>query len=115
MPIHLSIKCRWKSPMSTSPLTSLLYVNLTGLPRVYPHVICEQTDGKAIWNVNNVSYVAPKVPTLAKVLAGANSASDFNVTENTFILPAHKTIQIIFPPTYVRYFSVTTYTNTGVQ
>ncbi|RDB26311.1 Laccase-2 [Hypsizygus marmoreus] len=52
--------------------------------------------GQAIWNVNNISYLPPKVPTLNKVLAGSAS---FDPTENTFILPAHKTIQIEFPPT----------------
>ncbi|KAK0454042.1 Cu-oxidase-domain-containing protein [Desarmillaria tabescens] len=54
--------------------------------------------GKAIWNVNNVSYVPPVVPTLMKVIEGEVEASDFNETENTFILPANKTIQITFPP-----------------
>ncbi|KAF8890409.1 Cu-oxidase-domain-containing protein [Infundibulicybe gibba] len=57
------------------------------------------TDGKAIWNVNNISYLHPTVPTLNKVLAGPVNASSFDPTENTFILPAHKTIQITFPPT----------------
>jgi len=57
------------------------------------------TTGKAIWNVNNVSYLPPKVPTLNKVLAGASTPAAFNVTENTFILPRGKTIQITFPPT----------------
>ncbi|KAJ6480709.1 Cu-oxidase-domain-containing protein [Mycena vitilis] len=54
--------------------------------------------GKAIWNVNNVSYVAPKTPTLVKVLAGASTEADFNVTENTFIFPPNKTIQFTLPP-----------------
>ncbi|KAJ3918047.1 Cu-oxidase-domain-containing protein [Lentinula edodes] len=56
------------------------------------------TAGKAQWNVNNVSYLAPEVPTLVKILEGANSADDFNVTENTFVLPANKIVQVIFPP-----------------
>ncbi|KAF5382222.1 hypothetical protein D9615_004365 [Tricholomella constricta] len=55
--------------------------------------------GKAIWNVNNISYLPPKVPTLNQVLAGASNSADFDPTENTFVLPAHKTIQIEFPPT----------------
>ncbi|KAJ7127291.1 Cu-oxidase-domain-containing protein [Mycena crocata] len=45
--------------------------------------------GKAIWNVNNVSYVAPKTPTLVKVLEGASTEADFNVTENTDDDDAH--------------------------
>jgi iron transport multicopper oxidase len=56
------------------------------------------TAGRAQWNVNNVSYLPPTVPTLVKILDGANSDSDFNVTENTFVLPANATVQIIFPP-----------------
>lgn len=57
------------------------------------------TTGEAVWNINNVSYVAPEVPTLNQVLAGATEQADFNVTENTFVLPANKTVEIIFPPT----------------
>ncbi|KAK7047578.1 hypothetical protein VNI00_006346 [Paramarasmius palmivorus] len=56
------------------------------------------TTGKAIWNVNNVSYLPPEVPTLVKILDGANSSADFNVTENTFILPPNSIIQVDFPP-----------------
>ncbi|KAG6827450.1 hypothetical protein H0H92_011718 [Tricholoma furcatifolium] len=59
----------------------------------------EVVAGTAIWTVNNVSYVAPKVPTLNQILDGATNEADFNVTENTFVLPLHKTVQISFPPT----------------
>ncbi|KAJ7581502.1 Cu-oxidase-domain-containing protein [Mycena floridula] len=57
----------------------------------------EVTTGAAIWNVNGVSYVHPETPTLLKVLQGASDEADFNVTENTFVLPANKTIQLTFP------------------
>jgi len=57
------------------------------------------TTGKAQWNINGISYLPPKVPTLEQVLNGANTAANFNATENTFVLPAHKTIEITFPPT----------------
>ncbi|KAF8832822.1 hypothetical protein HHX47_DHR1001852 [Lentinula edodes] len=77
------------APMSLGPagaaLNALVEANL-------------RTAGKAQWNVNNVSYLAPEVPTLVKILEGANSADDFNVTENTFVLPANKIVQVIFPP-----------------
>ncbi|THU98911.1 Cu-oxidase-domain-containing protein [Dendrothele bispora CBS 962.96] len=57
------------------------------------------TTGKAQWNVNNVSYVSPIVPTLVKILNdSANATADFNVTENTFVLPANAIIQVDFPP-----------------
>ncbi|KAL9711773.1 hypothetical protein Ac2012v2_004845 [Leucoagaricus gongylophorus] len=57
------------------------------------------TSGQAQWNINGVSYLSPDVPTLEKVIDGATEAGDFNVTENTFILPAGKTVQISFTPT----------------
>ncbi|KAJ7686168.1 Cu-oxidase-domain-containing protein [Mycena rosella] len=53
--------------------------------------------GQAIWTVNGVSFLPPKTPTLMKVLEGASTAADFNATENTFVFPAHKTIQFTFP------------------
>jgi iron transport multicopper oxidase len=57
------------------------------------------TAGKAQWNINGVSYLPPKVPTLEQVEEGATQQSDFNVTENTFVLPANKVVEITFPPT----------------
>jgi hypothetical protein len=59
--------------------------------------ILEVTTGKAIWNVNNVSFVPPTTPTLIKVLDGASEEGDFNVTENTFIFPRNKVVDITFP------------------
>lgn len=57
------------------------------------------TTGKAQWNVNNVSYLSPVVPTLVKVLAGkGDEPADFNITENTFILPRNKVVDVTFPP-----------------
>nr|BAE53770.1 hypothetical protein [Termitomyces sp. NS/Mg] len=56
------------------------------------------TPGKAQWNINNVSYLSPVVPTLVKVLDGATRAADFNVTENTFILPVNSVIEVDFAP-----------------
>ncbi|KAF5352605.1 hypothetical protein D9756_006314 [Leucocoprinus leucothites] len=57
------------------------------------------TTGKAQWNINGVSYLPPQTPTLEEVLDGATNQTDFNVTENTFILPAGKTVEVVFPPT----------------
>jgi iron transport multicopper oxidase len=56
------------------------------------------TAGKAQWNVNNVSYLPPQTPTLVKILDGASTSADFNITENTFILPRNAVIQVDFPP-----------------
>ncbi|KAJ3766447.1 Cu-oxidase-domain-containing protein [Lentinula raphanica] len=97
------------APMSLGPagaaLNALVEANLRPLvaapapePDLNITLNLVVTAGKAQWNVNNVSYLPPEVPTLVKILEGANSADDFNVTENTFILPANKIVQVIFPP-----------------
>nr|AGO04563.1 laccase 8 [Lentinula edodes] len=97
------------APMSLGPaeseLNALVEANLRPLvaqaapePDINITLNLVVTAGRAQWNVNNVSYLPPSVPTLVKILDGANSASDFNVTENTFVLPANKTVQVIFPP-----------------
>ncbi|KAJ7260144.1 Cupredoxin [Mycena rebaudengoi] len=55
---------------------------------------------KAIWTINNISYLSPKAPTLVKILDdGADSNDDFTIPENTFVLPANKVIQVEFPAT----------------
>ncbi|KAJ4479348.1 Cu-oxidase-domain-containing protein [Lentinula aciculospora] len=97
------------APMSLGPadaeLNALVEANLRPLvaqaapePDINITLNLVVTAGRAQWNVNNVSYLPPSVPTLLKILDGANSASDFDVTENTFVLPANKTVQVIFPP-----------------
>ncbi|KAJ6569737.1 Cupredoxin [Mycena vulgaris] len=53
---------------------------------------------QTVWNINGVAYKSPVIPTLVKILDGANSAADFNASENTFVFPANKVIQIEFPP-----------------
>ncbi|KAJ7060806.1 Cupredoxin [Mycena amicta] len=66
-------------------------INLTFVPTM--------TDGgPAQWNINNVSYISPITPTLVKVLDGADTAADFNKTENTFIIPRGAVVQVTFPP-----------------
>ncbi|KAF7346890.1 Laccase 8 [Mycena venus] len=46
------------------------------------------------WEINNISYISPSVPTLVRVLNGEIQPDDFNVTENTFLFPANKTVQV---------------------
>ncbi|KAJ7132445.1 laccase subfamily 2 [Mycena epipterygia] len=46
------------------------------------------------WEINNISYIPPSAPTLVKVLHGETEQMDFNVTENTFLFPMNKTIQV---------------------
>ncbi|KAJ7877345.1 Cu-oxidase-domain-containing protein [Mycena leptocephala] len=50
------------------------------------------------WTINGISYKSPVIPTLVKVLDGANSSADFDPSENTFVFPANKVIQVEFPP-----------------
>ncbi|KXN92680.1 Laccase-2 [Leucoagaricus sp. SymC.cos] len=59
----------------------------------------EVVSATPIWNVNGVSFLPESTPTLERVLAGASQPGDFNKTENVFVLPANKTIEIVFPPT----------------
>lgn len=95
------------TPMTTGPTDNpLIEADLRPLraetpppPDVVLTLNLVVTAGKAIWNVNNVSYLSPEIPTLVKVLAGPVDAASFDVTENTFILPANKTVQIEFPET----------------
>ncbi|KAJ7464445.1 Cu-oxidase-domain-containing protein [Mycena latifolia] len=60
--------------------------------------LTSMTVNKTQWNINNISYISPEVPTLLKILEGAQSQADFNETENTFVLPANKVVQVTFPP-----------------
>ncbi|KAJ7125986.1 Cu-oxidase-domain-containing protein [Mycena epipterygia] len=53
---------------------------------------------KTVWEINNISYIPPTVPTLVKLLDGANNASDFGLHENTFVFPKNKVVEINFPP-----------------
>ncbi|KAF8889856.1 Cupredoxin [Infundibulicybe gibba] len=50
------------------------------------------------WTVNNSSYAPPQIPTLLKVLEGADVAADFNTTENTLLFPVNAVVQIEFLP-----------------
>ncbi|KAI0029852.1 Cu-oxidase-domain-containing protein [Vararia minispora EC-137] len=54
--------------------------------------------GRALWQINGVSYLPPLTPTLVKVLGGGDTQAAYNETENTFILPANATIEVNFPP-----------------
>ncbi|KAJ7854560.1 Cu-oxidase-domain-containing protein [Mycena olivaceomarginata] len=53
-------------------------------------------EGVTAWQINNVSYIPPSEPTLVKALHGETEQMDFNKTENTFLFPANKTIQVEF-------------------
>ncbi|KAF7341807.1 Laccase 17 [Mycena sanguinolenta] len=50
--------------------------------------------GNGLWEVNGVSYVPPDLPTLLKIINGATTANDFNVTENTFVLERGQVVEL---------------------
>lgn len=50
--------------------------------------------GITTWEINNSSYISPTVPTLVRVLEGQTQQMDFNQSENTFVFPAGKTVQV---------------------
>ena len=47
-----------------------------------------------MWKVNGRAYKPPSVPTLLKVLSGANSDDDFDATENTFVIASGEVVEI---------------------
>ncbi|KAJ7713601.1 laccase 17 [Mycena metata] len=56
------------------------------------HVI--DLDFDAIWEINGIVYTPPDLPTLLKVINGATVASDFNVSEHTFILAQNEVVEL---------------------
>ncbi|KAJ7066245.1 multicopper oxidase-domain-containing protein [Mycena amicta] len=94
-------------PMSLGPVGAaaipLIEGNLRPLVPVVPpppdftlSFVTSMTVAKTQWNINNISYLAPTVPTLVRVLDG--DTMDFDVTENTFVFPKNKVVEIQFPP-----------------
>ncbi|TDL20836.1 laccase [Rickenella mellea] len=49
------------------------------------------------FDINGISYVSPTVPALLQILSGASKPSDFLPSENMFILPPNKTIEVSIP------------------
>ncbi|KAJ6474163.1 laccase 17 [Mycena sanguinolenta] len=60
------------------------------------HVIDLDFDsaGKGIWEINGIVYTPPDLPTLLKIINGATTASDFTVSEHTFILAANEVVEL---------------------
>ncbi|KAJ6579664.1 laccase [Mycena vulgaris] len=48
----------------------------------------------AIWEINGIVYTPPTLPTLLKIINGATVASDFNVSEHTFILVKDEVVEL---------------------
>ncbi|KAJ6480928.1 Cu-oxidase-domain-containing protein [Mycena sanguinolenta] len=67
--------------------------NITYVTAMTPNA-SSPTGFNTAWTINNIAYVSPTTPTLVKVLEGETQAADFAPTENTFLFPANKTIQV---------------------
>ncbi|KAJ7124461.1 laccase 16 [Mycena epipterygia] len=50
--------------------------------------------GNGIWEINGIVYTPPTLPTLLKIINGATVASDFNISEHTFILQKNEVVQL---------------------
>ncbi|KAF7300190.1 Laccase 2 [Mycena kentingensis (nom. inval.)] len=61
--------------------------------------VTSRTPGLAEWNINNISYVEPGIPTLVRIFdQDVVGQGDLGQKENTFVLPKNKVVQINFPP-----------------
>lgn len=49
------------------------------------------------WEINGISWVPPSVPALLQILSGAAQPQDFIPSENLFVLPRNKTIEVNIP------------------
>lgn len=51
------------------------------------------------FDINGISYISPSVPVLLQILSGAGQPQDFLPSEQIFLLPPNKTIEISIPGT----------------
>lgn len=49
------------------------------------------------FDINGISYISPSVPVLLQILSGAAKPQDFLPSEQVFLLPPNKTIEISIP------------------
>lgn len=49
------------------------------------------------FDINGISYISPSVPVLLQILSGAGQPQDFLPSEQIFLLPPNKTIEISIP------------------
>ncbi|KAJ7683829.1 Cupredoxin, partial [Mycena rosella] len=52
------------------------------------------TAGSGIWEINGIVYTPPTLPTLLTIINGGTTASDFNVSEHTFILVQNEVVEL---------------------
>ncbi|KAJ6452315.1 laccase 17 [Mycena vitilis] len=48
----------------------------------------------SVWEINGIVYTPPTLPTMLKIFNGATVASDFNVSEHTFILNDNEVVEL---------------------
>ncbi|KAJ6592846.1 Cupredoxin [Mycena capillaripes] len=90
-----------QGPAVQNPLQEVNLHPLFPIPAPEPDFnltfVTDMPVNQTVWTINGIQYQSPVVPTLVKILDGADSAADFNASENTFVFPANKVIQITFP------------------
>ncbi|KAH6912620.1 laccase 16 [Coprinopsis sp. MPI-PUGE-AT-0042] len=62
--------------------------------RVFDLSYSRDTGGGTRWKFNNIAYHSPDVPTLLKIMSGANAASDFTNSEHTLIIRNNEIVEI---------------------
>ncbi|KDR65767.1 hypothetical protein GALMADRAFT_260110 [Galerina marginata CBS 339.88] len=56
----------------------------------------EVKNGRLMWEINDISYLPPDLPTLLNIIAnGFTSASNFTTTEHTFVLDRNEVIELV--------------------
>ncbi|KAJ6550122.1 laccase 16 [Mycena capillaripes] len=83
-------------PLQEFQLATLVDPGAPGGSAPADHVITLDFNaaGPGIWEINGVVYTPPTLPTLLKIFNGATVASDFNVSEHTFILNQNEVVEL---------------------
>ncbi|KAJ7579850.1 laccase 3 [Mycena floridula] len=70
----------------------------SGPPDVAYNLVISQPN-PPFFDINNISYVSPSVPVLLQILSGAANPQDFLPSDQVFLLPQNKLIEISIPGT----------------
>ncbi|KAJ7584002.1 laccase 6 [Mycena floridula] len=68
----------------------------SGPPDVAYNLVISQPNAP-FFDINNISYVSPSVPVLLQILSGASQPQDFLPSDQIFLLPPNKLIEISIP------------------
>ncbi|KAJ7866987.1 laccase 17, partial [Mycena olivaceomarginata] len=80
------------NPLQEFQLATLINPGAPGGSAPADHVI--DLDFGTTWEINGIVYTPPDLPTLLKIMNGATTASDFNVSEHTFILTQNEVVEL---------------------